>query len=248
MGFSYAITFTLCDGINVVTGGLIELVPELKELVDNTKGECKTRSGKVEGEGKISQCQYDLRYKVDSGEQIGWTGIETFPEVWAYDYNKKVDSRIRWDLYGYQDYPYAFCLFDLYNKDLKAQFNSKFGKYVSEQIKIDEKHSSTNSKFVPRTIKPICGKIIQYVLGSVQGDWFDTSKGISNIEFSGRGISLIHDNVDPILGKFSIGGNITNYGVGTFLPRHSGYINREFSEVKADKHIYCYQSNSSDVD
>ena len=58
----------------------------------------------------------------------------------------------------------------------------------------------------------------------------------------GKGFAFIHDNFDPTIANLSVGGTIINPGVIQFKPNHTGLINREFSEVKADGDIYCYNS------
>jgi len=58
----------------------------------------------------------------------------------------------------------------------------------------------------------------------------------------GKGLAFIHDNFDPTIANLSVGGTIINPGVIQFKPNHTGLINREFSEVKADGDIYCYNS------
>ncbi len=59
-------------------------------------------------------------------------------------------------------------------------------------------------------------------------------------------LGIAHDNRDPSIGVIAISGMLASHGAIDFTPQHSGLINREPSEVKADGQIYCYQSGSYD--
>lgn len=239
IGSSYAVTIALCKGVTVVAGGYTELLPEFINEVEKVQPDCKTGPAKHEGETAVKQCYYETRIPVEAGDQIGYTGGEDFPEVWAYDYRITPDPDVDWGRYGYYDYPFAFCMFDMYDGELKTQLFNKFGLYESGGDKLSK------ARFTPRTIEPICGVVNQDVKGTAQGDWFaegasDGSEGTIGAEFSGQAISLIHSNFDPTQGRFSIGGTISDAMVVDFTPRNSGTINREFKEVTADGRIYCY--------
>lgn len=55
-----------------------------------------------------------------------------------------------------------------------------------------------------RIIAPTCGTIMQDIAGTAQGRWFfDTSSG------EDRHLALVHDNVDPRVGVFSVGTSLT---------------------------------------
>ena len=57
-------------------------------------------------------------------------------------------------------------------------------------------------------------------------------------------LGIVHENFDPAVGVIGVGGTITDPGVLDFMPRSSGIINREPSEVTTDNRIYCYQSDN----
>ncbi len=133
-------------------------------------------------------------------------------------------------------------MFDLYSGDLKNTLYSKFGTYAFVKYEDKKLEEKKETYFLPRTIEPICGSPHQNVYGTAQGDWFSSDTGGNdNPEFSGDGLSLIHDNIDPRIGKMVIGGNFAEVGIITFNPRHIGSINREFSEVEPSNTVYCYQ-------
>jgi hypothetical protein len=93
-----------------------------------------------------------------------------------------------------------------------------------------------------RTVEPICGTIMQDVVGTAQGSWFDAPPGDTNMENEGKAISLIHDNRFGLLGELVIGGQVSQAGMVEFTTTHTGTINREPSEVTADGKIYCYEN------
>jgi len=243
---TYAIDFSLCKGVKVVAAGEIEIMQQLRSVMDKVKPDCKTSKGKHDGQATITQCGYSIKYPSKAGEQVAWTGIYEIPEVWAFNYNIQPDKNVDWERYDYYDLPYAFCMFDLYEGDLKDTLYSKFGYYGIDKTIDKENPEDKKYIFIPRTIEPICGTPHQNVYGTAQGDWFaSNTEGGDNAEFSGDGLSLIHDNFDPRIGKMVIGGNFAEVGVITFNPKHIGNINREFSEVTSGDTIYCYQQEDN---
>jgi len=239
---TYAIDFNLCKGVKVVAAGESELMPQIQKLIDETKPECKSSKGKHDGQATITQCTYEIEYQSIAGEQVAWTGGDEIPEVWAFNYNIEPDKNVDWERYDYSDYPYAFCMFDLYSGDLKETLYSKFGIYTFKKYEDKELEEKKEAIFVPRTIAPICGSPHQNIYGTAQGDWFASNMGgMDSLEFAGDGLSLIHDNIDPRIGKIVIGGNFAETGILTFNPMFKGTINREFSSITPGDTKYCYQ-------
>ena len=65
------------------------------------------------------------------------------------------------------------------------------------------------------------------------------------LEFQGKGLAFLHNNIDPTKTELSISGNFTSQaGAFMFTPNHSGTIDREPAEVTADGQIYCYNADS----
>jgi hypothetical protein len=240
---SYEIDFALCRGLLLRMAGITGLEPSLLTLVHQATPSCKSIAPKHTNEASTEFCYYMTSIIQKGGTQIGSTGGLEFPEVWAFNYNLAPDPAIDWSRYDYEDYAYAVCLFDLYDGELNNTLFSKFGRVTTA---VDG-----GAAFVPRTAAPICGTARQTIVGTAQGDWFATAAGgwdNPNFGFGTADLSLIHDNYDPTLGKFSIGGQILvgvpgNLGVAMFTPQHSGTINREFSEILPGATIYCYQSD-----
>lgn len=122
------------------------------------------------------------------------------------------------------------CPLDLFDPTTKAALYKKLG-----------------SNRTKRTIEPRCGEVNQDVAGTAQGNWI-TGVGKSDpIDQPGnwdKSIALVHDNFNPSIGVASIGGVIGNPTIIAFAPKHEGTINREFSEVKPDGSMYCYQTDA----
>src|SRR5690606_21263049 len=151
-----------------------------------------------------------------------------------------------WSYWADSDYGHAFCLFDLYSGELKKAQEAKMGKMLIE--KKNGSLTETVRAFKQRTIELLCGQINQNVEKTAQGIWFGEGKNINDpdvIKKSAMDLTLTHDNVDPTIGRMVIGGNFTEAGVIFFTPKHSGTINREFSEVKADNKVYCYDNSEN---
>jgi hypothetical protein len=242
--FSYAIDLTLCRGMLLRLAGITGLEPALLTAVHQATPDCQSIAPKHPNEASTEFCYFTTKIPQKSGAKIGTTGGLEFPEVWAFNYNVAPDPAIDWKRYSYDDYAYAICLFDLYDGELKSSLFSKFGSVKAA--------ADGGVTLTPRTVAPICGTAHQSILGTAQGDWFATAAGgwdNPSFGFGTADLSLIHDNYDPTIGKFSIGGQILlgipgNMGVVTFTPAHSGTTNREFSEIVPGETIYCYQADS----
>ena len=248
----YSITYTLCSGVKIEIAGYVRLSPELLSALSQAiqKG-CK--EGIVKPNHPTSgSCEYEMNYKVQSGQIAGWAigDLHQTIEVWAYNFNRKPREDVDWDYYNYGNYQYSFCLFDLYSGDMRGAYYQKFGGTIEESggKNLNPSAAIKNVSFIPRTIEPRCGRINQDVVGTIQGMWWGEDKksgGDWSIEFDGKGLAFVHDNIDPTKGAISIGGNfIDNPQEVWFEPTHSGLIDREPSEVGADGRIYCYDGAS----
>lgn len=235
---------SLCKGVYIIIASSGKLTPEFENIIKTqSKEECKKSPGKHLNEKSLKQCNYQLKLPIKAGKKI-YDTIDDYPEVWATNFNQTPDPSVDWKRYNSDLFTYSICLFDLYKGELKDTFYSKFGTFSPINMSEDPKKKQESKPiFTPRTIEPICGTPHQNVAGTLQGDWFATNAGGEDSpEFTGNGLALIHDNFDPTYGKMVIGGNFTNSGVIIFMPKHEGNIDREFSEIKPSKQIYCYDS------
>ncbi len=262
---SFVVTYTICDGLVLDFAGYNDVIQPVKDELAKYPQACKGGIKKTGHESAAEQqCDYqDLNIKVTAGQQIGYTqrvmrsdgsGFNVPFEIWAADYTKPARSDIDWSFYEDNRYAHAMCTFDLYAGSLKDQFDAKFGTWSEGKTK--DKYGNISpgkAEFIPRTIQPLCGQIAQNISGSLQGAWFshkpDKNDKSGSIGDAGFGISFIHNNIDPSIGEVVIGGEFENKltGVIAFTPVHSGTINREPAEVKADGQVYCYSLNAGAV-
>lgn len=243
----YVVRYIVCDGLVLDFASYTSLVKPLKDMITKQKPDCKygiVKPGHTGGpEG---QCYYNISYKVTSGEEIGWVqavmrdqSLDLPFEIWAANYNVPARSDVNWNFYNDDRYAHSMCTFDLYEGDLKKAFYSKFGGLVVQGIDKQKKYV-----FVQRTIQPICGQVNQDIVGTIQGMWYAGNSNEKDLEFQGKGLAFLHNNIDPTQAEISIGGHFTEQaGVISFKPTHSGNIDREPSEVKSDGRVYCYNSD-----
>lgn len=242
----YVVRYVVCDGLVLDFASYTSLIKPLQDELASQKPDCKygiVKPGHTGGpEG---QCYYNVKYKVKSGEEIGWVqairngqNLDLPFEIWAANYNKPARSDVNWNFYNDDRYAHSMCTFDLYSGGLKRQFYAKFGRTV-----VLGEDKQKHFVFVQRTIEPICGQVNQDIVGTVQGMWYAGSSSEKELEFQGKGLAFLHNNIDPTQGEISIGGNFTKQaGVIMFKPTHLGNVDREPSEVKSDGMIYCYNS------
>ncbi len=89
-----------------------------------------------------------------------------------------------------------------------------------------------------RTVDPVCGEVMLDLAGTAQGNWFTEGSGYANQLGS---LALVRDNIDPHLAAISVGGLVTEPGFWLFAPQPSGLVNRDFSAIRADGEVYCYE-------
>jgi len=234
----------ICQGLKLTLANLTEASSILKDNWPKNDNGCKYGINKSGHDFTEGQCYYHSNIKVRAGDFLGYTqneinkdGTKSFGfEIWAANYNQSPPANIDWSFYDDDRYAHIMCTFDLYTGSLKKQFYDKLGT-------VDSKF--TDSSFIKRTIEPICGTVNQNIVGTIQGMWFGEGwknrKDKNNPEDS-RQFSFLHWNIDPTYAEIGNAGEISNGQPDqvTFLPNHSGTIDREPSEVKADNKIYCY--------
>lgn len=258
----YVVQYTVCDGLVLDFASYTDVIQPIKDELAKQTPECFSDISKVEHLDQSGQCSYHLSFPVTSGQEIGWVqrvsssdGFSELPfEIWAANYNQSPPSQTNWSYYNDDRYAHIICPFDLYGDDLKTQFEKKFGRWESGDYKDPFTGTITPNPsggfFIPRTIAPLCGQVDQDLTDTIQGMWFNgppkASQKDGNIDSTGQGLAIVHDNLNPQLGVISIGGELTGAIEGAFLfvPSHSGRINREPSEVTADGQTYCYDQRS----
>jgi len=240
----------ICQGLKLTFANLTEASSNLKNNWPKNDNGCKYDIKKSGHDFTEGQCYFHSNIKVNAGDLLGYTqnetknGFKSFPfEIWAANYNQPPPGNIDWSFYDDDRYAHIMCTFDLYSGSLKKRFYDKLGG-------IDQK--TMGLTFIPRTIEPLCGTVNQNIAGTIQGMWFGEgwkSRKDKNNPDDSRQFSFLHWNIDPTYAEIGNAGEISNGNPDqiTFLPKHSGTIDREPSEVRADGKVYCYNFRSGKI-
>lgn len=218
----YKLDFTVCAE---VTGYFIHLA-SLSEKLLQEFGQPETCEEYDTAGIHYKNCGnnfYLSPIKIAAGEPIGTVGGSSdFGLADLRTPELVYANRNRWE-----DEPlHRVCPLDYFAADLRVQLRSLLG--------------SSDTK---RKMEPTCGQVAQDMAGTAQGVWF--VKGTGNTYPEDTHISLVHDNIDPQKGAFSVGTSMSKSGIvsGTyyFAPQNSGTVNRDFKDVTPDGKVYCYR-------
>ena len=135
-----------------------------------------------------------------------------------------------WSASSGLDPHHLVCAIDYYSPNVRDQLLGWMGDHSGQ---------------TPRTVEPICGEVEQDEPGTAQGNWFLRGTVGTPPFPNTTHLALVHDNVDPLLGTFSVGAPVPGLGpfAENFAPQTSGgRVNLDFSQVIADGNIYCYDS------
>ena len=217
----YKMDFTVCKEVR---GYFIHLTSLSEKLLQGfgQPGNCNEYDT---GGIHYKNCGKDFQsspISVEGGESIGTAGGSSDFGLADLRTQELVYANLeRW----YEDPLHRVCPLDYFTADVGSQLKSLLG--------------SSDTK---RTAEPTCGEVAQDKPGTAQGVWF--VKGTINTYPEDPHISLVHGNINPLKGVFSVGTSLFSLDSGTyyFKPKDSGFVNRDFKDVKPDGNIYCYDS------
>ncbi len=183
----------------------------------------------------ITYCIKSTYVKVSAGEQLGSAGgvagASEALDFQTLDYRQTPlyfanATRNSGELY-------VACGIDYFTQALQNELYNHMGDY------------SSRGGFQLRSAYPRCGTIAQDINGTAQGDWANPTRANSTYPDAGV-FALMHDAVIPSTLTFSLGGSAipglyTDTWL-TFKTATSGYVNRDFSNVTANGHVYCYDN------
>ena len=201
------------------------LNPELNRLLDATQPFSCDDYGSVES--RYTYCKTKVQLDITTGTVLGTTG-------------GKVSAALDLEAYDLSAPPLAFANRDRYRSDLDLRLHVTCpldGFTAPARAEQIVRMGGYDGR--PRTESPVCGRVMQDVPGTAQGNWF--TGPLDRPANWTQEMALVHDHVDPSLAAISIGGTVMEMGVWLFLPEDGGLINREFSQVVPDGRIYCYQ-------
>src|SRR3989344_7103350 len=222
----YKVSMVPCKEVQIYFDHMQELAPKLAPAWKSGKPSCSENTFGSTAVGRY--CKMDVNLTLKSGEEIGNAG-GAMPTGWDFGATDTRKTPLQFtNNKRYQtDQLQTICPIDLFPKEIKDNLYQFFGNEYRE-----------------RTEQPICGTIMQDVPGTAQGNWFDGKGKSYELENAQKSLSLIHDNTDPKLAVMVGGGVLGSDIYIKFLPKHSGTINREFSEIKPETQVYCYQAES----
>lgn len=234
----YQLNFAPCRGINLAFIHLTKLSEKLAAAItEPVDSNCDT-SQKIDFGTRNGQpiyyetCHPDFEKVIlKAGELIGYFGFSDTKkpqsgfDIGLYDFNKPAVGFINPDRY-YEETNHTACFADYYIPELRTKYLAKMGSY--------DNNKNDNGTFVQPKVN-VCGKVMWDVAGTAAGDWFKNNvrAGITDND----ALVLIHDNILNDQARLSMAG-VTSF---IFTPTHTGTTNREFSEIKADGKVYCYQ-------
>jgi len=227
----YSISFRTCEDFRFYFIHATSLSSRLLDEIVLEDDDCD----EYETGGRIYEnCWKEVDIDIQAGEVIGTVGSGMRTN---FDFGV-IDSRItphtyanpeRWK--NNEDKFYKVCSTDYYEGDLKQALEDKLGDWSGNK----------------RTIEPICGTIAQDEPGTAQGLW--VLKGTEEITKEDSHIALVHDNIDPRIGVFSIGTSLESIGIksGTyrFDPQEFGEVNLDFNLIKPNGKVLCYEVGES---
>ena len=160
-------------------------------------------------------CSRRVIHRVGPGTILGEVGdLQGNFDFGAFDYRTK-HAFANPARYGSRS-PFIVCPLDLYESPTREQLYEK----------------------IVRNAEPLCGQVLQDLLGTLQGNWFYEGKLAKNIW--SQHLAFVHDNHDPSTAVISVGGVFMDPVKWEFVPKAKGLVNRDFAHVTPDGHIYCY--------
>ena len=220
----YKIEFSPCRNVT----GYFDHMSSISSIVSSQAGSFDNCNTYATGGYTYTTCSKATSFKVRAGDVLGTCGapgqVSTGLDLGVYDTRRPLPfanpSR------HYPSSLYAVCPLDYFASGVQDQLAALLG------------YGNTR-----RSVPPLCGQVNQDVASTAQGDWY-LAGNTSQQEDSN--LALVHDNIDPVKGVFSVGNAVSGLSSGSykFTPAASGKVNRDFSQVAADGNVYCYDTFS----
>jgi len=224
----YSMDITPCEGKSLYFGHFSALDNSIQDLVGTKGGWDKCFDQPLREGSFFHRCNKVMNYALGTDDNLGTAGGKDAPisvfALGSYDLNTKPLPYVNPARYR-DDQLHIICPLDLFVPAVKSTYEAKLG---------------SNKK--QRTVQPLCGKTMQDSAASLQGNWFYGTDFRPDVpENWPKGLSFIHDNVDPSTGVIVAGGFVSDALTMNIAPKHAGTLNRDFNEVTADGKIYCFE-------
>jgi len=209
----YTIYFALCKDIIGYYNHVKTTSVELNKLTDEV--ECEAYTNQHE-----DSCTKILLEKVEEGTLLGEVGLKQG----NFDFGL-IDLRKELNFANPVRHPtrtrFIHCAYDYYREDLQSTF--------FDLIKRNDENQ--------------CGITMQDIPGTLKGTWFHETSPKEYVVDWDVYLAFVNDNEFPDVQVVSIAGIFTDPSKYKFIPKDSGTANREFSQVKVDENIYCYEGS-----
>lgn len=232
----YDFTFGICRDVIGRFGHVGSLTGTLLDAVSAAaSNDCYESTTGGFADRRYKTCSYkNLDIQVRAGEVIGSVGDRNGNlDVRLNDYRKpalQFANQQRWSPLE----QHTACFLDYYPADMKARYYEILGSQYQNQT-------------FQRTQEPRCGEVAVDVVGTAKGAWFFQLSGPK--QHDDPHLALVNDAVDPSIQMISMGVSAMAIGVPPgrhfFTPAEEGLVNREFSQVKPDQNVYCYDTNAA---
>ncbi|MDO8649714.1 MAG: hypothetical protein Q7K33_00120 [Candidatus Berkelbacteria bacterium] len=237
-----AVHFALCSEVKAYFDHVVNLAPRLQTAYDTAPaGNCDEytltyKSGPV----NWKKCDKKIELIISRGELIGYAGGGQAQA--ALDFGT-FDSRIKPNNYASSkrsfrdELPYSVCPLDYFSDNLSGFYRPKLGGYGLSQ---------TSDAIIS---SPTCGKALQDIPGTAKGNWFVLGVDTARSSHEPPHLALVQGHIQQDLQVFSSGDSTQKSGLGSgvyyFTPLDSGLVNRDFSQVKPDGNVYCYNTKNN---
>lgn len=221
----YTIYFSPCQEVEARFHHIQVLEPKLAE---GTKMNFQDQFSYQTGGLTVRVRESKVKLKLHSGEVIGWAGgADRRP---AFDWGM-VDERSKPLVFahlsiGDSKLVYTVCPLDYYPAAQQRELQSFLGD--GKMIRSDE---------------PICGRIDQDAVGSLQGRW--RAEKTQQTMTEDEHVALVHDELEPQRAVISMGTSLRKSGLKAglyyFKTKETGYVNRDFGMVTERGRVFCYQ-------
>ncbi len=229
----YTIYFSSCKEIWAYFGHVQSLSSGFSEKLGSMDvGSCSTYST---GGKSYKQCNKTTNFSVSAGEEIGTAGragqyaldfgmFDTRTGPLAYANPLRIEAGSG----GFDDLC-VVCPVDYFTEPAAGIMTAYFGSYEGW-----------------RTALPYCGEVMQDVVATAQGKWYNPASPDLPED---PHLALVHDNVDPTLAAFSVGTTLTGAAdkLMTFTPLEGSRVNVDFQMVTADGNVYCYENLTNQI-
>lgn len=223
-GSGYQLTFFPCREFKSYLFHLGEISPALESALGQSSPKCENFD--FGAGGKIRKCTAETRLSVKAGEAAGASDPFAGVDWGGVDYRVTLPfaNPTRYD----GDFPHMVSPLEYATAEVRALVDRKIGTFDGQVL---------------RTAPPITGSLMQDKVGTAQGNWFTHGSTFMNTQDFGPWLGLLHDHVHPETPIISMGTSVRGMQMGlyTFTPRTSGLNNRDFSEVRSDGAVYCYE-------